>query len=722
MSSLDPRNSDAVAVVRVVLNQLGEGAINTLRGYFSEAAESWYQGIRLSVLEMCVSQLGTAALPVLLTAIEKSEGELKTAAVERLLAMEPGADDKAAAEKLILAGLDEPRGQAAFVPAAGKLRTPACIERLWALLPLKGKTLRAAVSEALATADPGALDRAAGLQAEPSKDARMGGVLVLGKLADEPAIDCLLHRARNEKDADVRDTVMRCLRDAGVPFERIAQASGPLDFTLLRERAAAMKGPAVKWLAADELPELKLLDGSVLERDLVNYLLHRQSRQEEAMPDPEIAGLYRLIDRQSSGDFAHKLFNAFLENGPAKADAWAMLVAALLGDNRVMAALASKIRSWADDGEQKLGTFGVAALALNGSVPALAAVYAIAEKFAGSTRRKLAVIGEAAQESMEKAASRLKLSMDALGDTLVPTLGFEPGRPRLIEAGKRRIEAAIGLDFKLAMKDLETGKKVASIPKSAPPEVQAEFKGLGKLLLEVAKSQSARLERLMVNQHRWQTARWRELFQQQPVLFPFSVRLAWGAFDEQGRLTGLFRALPDRSLTDAGDEPFELTAPKVGIMHPLEMTPEQREAWRSHLGDYEIQQPFAQIDRQAVTVPDDLRERTEFDGIKGATLNGFGFRGRAEKSGWTRGSTGDGGMINTYRKRFEGHAIDAYVCVSGLPAYPDPTAMASVEWVAFVPLGADVFQSQGQRMKLGDVPAMVYCESVGDMMRIFGRL
>ena len=50
----------------------------------------------------------------------------------------------------------------------------------------------------------------------------------------------------------------------------------------------------------------------------------------------------------------------------------------------------------------------IEALALNGSVPALASLHAIAEKFKDNTRRKFAVVGQAAQESVEKAARRLK--------------------------------------------------------------------------------------------------------------------------------------------------------------------------------------------------------------------------------------------------------------------------------------------------------------------------
>jgi len=314
--------------------------------------------------------------------------------------------------------------------------------------------------------------------------------------------------------------------------------------------------------------------------------------------------------------------------------------------------------------------------------------------------------------------------MDELGDRIVPTLGFEPGRPRIVEAGGRTIEATIGLDFKLSMKDAKTGKKAVSIPKAAPPEVQAEFKGLGKLLVEAAKSQTARLEALMVRQHRWPAARWEEVFLRHPLLFPFAVRLVWGAYVASGKVVSTFRALPDRTLTDAHDEPVELDNDLVvGIVHPLDLTREQIEAWQTHLGDYEIAPPFLQIERQLVSVPDNLRSATKYDRLKGTTMNALSFRSKVERSGWTRGAVVDSGMVGSYRKRFAGSGIDAFVVVDGMPVYGyDPAASVTVAEVLFLPIDAKPQDFTSSLMKLGDVPVMVFSETVGDLMRITGKI
>jgi hypothetical protein len=273
------------------------------------------------------------------------------------------------------------------------------------------------------------------------------------------------------------------------------------------------------------------------------------------------------------------------------------------------------------------------------------------------------------------------------------------------------------------MKDAKTGKKAISIPKAAPPEVQAEFKGLGKLLVEVAKSQSARLEALMVRQHRWPAARWEEIFLRHPILFPFAVRLVWGAYDANGKVVATFRALPDRTLTDGHDEPVEPDRDKtIGIAHPLDLTAEQIQAWQTHLSDYEIEPPFLQIERQVVSVPAELRGQAKYERLKGTTMNAMSFRGKVERSGWTRAGSTDGAMISSYRKRFAASGIDAFVMLEGMIVYGyDPQASVTLNEVLFLPRDAKAENFTASLMKLSDVPEMVFSETIGDLMRITGK-
>ena len=101
-------------------------------------------------------------------------------------------------------------------------------------------------------------------------------------------------------------------------------------------------------------------------------------------------------------------------------------------------------------------------------------------------------------------------------------------------------------DWKLVYRDLEKNKSVASLPKSAPEEVLAQLKNETAILKDVSKGQKARIENLMVRQHRWPVDRWQELFLDHPVLFPFATRLSGEPMVKINKLLAPFAALEDR--------------------------------------------------------------------------------------------------------------------------------------------------------------------------------
>ena len=215
-----------------------------------------------------------------------------------------------------------------------------------------------------------------------------------------------------------------------------------------------------------------------------------------------------------------------------------------------------------------MAEYAVQALSLLGTDAALLTIDALAIRY----RAKNKNVGRAAVDAFAAAAENLGITPDELGDRVVPWLGFEPGQKRLIDCGGKKVEARISTDLKLQFIDLEKNKPIASLPKTAPKEVLAEFKELGATLREVVKAQVLRLENLMVRQQRWPVERWTELFTMHPVLLPMAVRLIWGVYDDAGRLQAAFRPLEDRSFTQATDEPFKLPATgTIGIVHPLEL-------------------------------------------------------------------------------------------------------------------------------------------------------
>ncbi len=499
------------------------------------------------------------------------------------------------------------------------------------------------------------------------------------------------------------------------------------------EAAIASAAPKIRSLPADwineaSLPPLYFIDGKALDSNGVRYLLHRQSRAKEMVADTEAALLYAVLDRKRSGDFALAVLNAYFASQLDAKDRWALALAGLLGDDRVVPLLSKKIMEWADSSRGKMAEYAVQSLALLASDAALLAVDSMTIRY----RTKVKNIGKAASQAFAAAADSRGLSPAELGDRVLPWLGFEPGKPRVLEFGSSRIEVTIGLEFKPAFRDLVKGKAIKSLPASAPDEIKAAMKELSVGLKEAAKSQLLRMENLMVQQHRWPVSRWPELFLSHPLIFPFAVRLVWGAFDANGNLTGSFRALEDKTLTNASDEPFALPATgSIGIVHPLELKPERRQAWLKHLADYNIVSPFPQLERPVVTLKpgqEQTRVSKEFAKIE---LNAMSFRGRAEKLGWARGSVVDAGCVNYYFKQFPAAGVDVFVSMDGMYVGIDMYSNIKLGDVMFVKhrsvqIGSYTYdephgENDGRLVPFGEVPGIAFSEAMGDMGRISGK-
>jgi len=234
-----------------------------------------------------------------------------------------------------------------------------------------------------------------------------------------------------------------------------------------------------------------------------------------------------------------------------------------------------------------------------------------------------------------------------------------------------------------------------------------------------------------VRQRRWPAARWVELFLKHPLLTPFATRLAWGHYDDDGKLLATFRALDDLSLTTPDDEEFSLPQTgQVGMLHPLELEEATRQAWQRHIADYNIEPPFPQMDRRVVTLKEQDRETRLIADFANKELNAMTFRSRAEKLGWHRGSVADAGMITFYRKAFPAAGADILLYLDGMFVGADMYASVQLQHAYFVKSGSvkigsyiyDEPSDENDERVLGlkDVPAIVYSESLADLQQISG--
>jgi hypothetical protein len=707
-----------------MIEHFGEAVLPEILDYLRKDGNDHFKD---DVVNAAVEHLGRKALPAVLIALERGSAPLKLAVLPHLAALDDGSH-RGLLQAEIRRGFQETDSALVlkFLAVAGRWDLRAVLEDLWALLEHKSKPVREEAARALGRVGTEVLDRAVELLSARRAPARLAAVTILATLNTPEALDALERRLEVEDDENVRDGLLLSLQEA---WAKAGRRFGRADVDKRVSRVAdKLTTPPASWINEAKLPGLRDAGGRALSRDEVRYLLYRQSRAKEMAADVEVAPLLALLDRKTTGDFALALLNGFLASGADAGDRWVLALAGLIGDDRIVPVLSRQIREWADNSRGKLAEYGVQAIALLGSDEALMAV----DSFALRYRTKNKNIGKAAVDAFAAAADAQGVTPDELGDRVVPWLGFEASRPRVVEGGGKRIEVGVGTDFKLRFVEAESRKTLASLPKAVPKEVAQEIKDLQASLREVAKAQNLRLENLMVRQRRWPVSQWKTLFLEHPLLLPFAVQLVWGHYDDKGKRRPTFRALEDRTLTDADDQAVDVGASGViGIVHPLELSEDERAAWQQHLADNETEPPFPQLARPVVRVSADQAALRSYKAVRGVALNAMTFKGRAERLGWQRGSVVDAGGITSYWKSFPASGADAFLGLDGMYIGIDMYASITLQDLVFVRGGSVTIGSytyddpEGEKdpraLVFGEVPPIVFSEVMGDLAKIAGQ-
>ncbi|MFG2004187.1 DUF4132 domain-containing protein [Spirillospora sp. NPDC048911] len=214
-----------------------------------------------------------------------------------------------------------------------------------------------------------------------------------------------------------------------------------------------------------------------------------------------------------------------------------------------------------------------------------------------------------AQSKIEEIARSRGLTTEQLADRTVPDFGLDDDGSMTLDYGPRRF--TVGFDEALVPFVLdEDGHRRKTLPRpnanddpELAPAAHQRFSSMKKVAKAGGTEQIRRLERAMVTRRRWTAAEFQDLFVDHPLVWHIARRIVWLA-EEDGTSTA-FRIAEDRTFADVHDDPFTLPATAttmakatttVGIAHPLDLG-DDLAAWRQVLEDYEILQPFPQIDR-----------------------------------------------------------------------------------------------------------------------------
>lgn len=344
----------------------------------------------------------------------------------------------------------------------------------------------------------------------------------------------------------------------------------------------------------------------------------------------------------------NELFDKWLEAGAEAKKRWVMYASSIHGGSDIVKKLHHQIQEWPNHARGAIAADAVQALALNPQPQALLIVDGIARKF------KFKQVKAAAGKALEFAAAQLGLTREELEDKIVPDLGFDENMERHFDYGERSFTVTITPALEIAVFD-ESGKKLKNLPAPGKKDDEekanaayAEFKEMKKQMKTTISSQKMRLELALSAERLWSVEAWQDLFVKNPVMHQFAIGLIWGVYEEH-KLTQTFRYMEDGSFNTEDED--EYTLPEqgyIGLVHPIELSQESRDAWKQQLEDYEITQPIEQLGRAIYYRTEDEESMKTLERFGGVILNSMSLNGKLQQLGWYRGSVQDAGGFDTF--------------------------------------------------------------------------
>lgn len=455
-----------------------------------------------------------------------------------------------------------------------------------------------------------------------------------------------------EKSKKIKTLLEECLG-----MERESDAAGPANAgekslnDLAREILKGGKKRKVSWAYETPFPEVHRQDGTIAEEDYLTAILVAYADMGIPGVNKDAARLACALQAKELADYVNVLFGKWLDGGAEAKKKWVLYAASIHGGDAIVPVLNEQIKEWPKASRGAMAAEAVKALSVNGSSTALLLVDQIARKF------KFRQVKTAAADALTYAAGQLGITREELEDRIVPNLGFDEGMELTFDYGGRCFKVLLSPALELEVYD-ENEKRLKNLPAPGKKDdaekaeaASVAFKLLKKQLKTVASNQKMRLEQALSAERTWQVEKWKALFVKNPIMHQFATGLIWGLY-EQGGLKATFRYMEDGSFNTVDEEEYELPGEgSIGLVHPIELSEEELAAWKEQLSDYEVTQPFEQLERPVYRLTEEEKGQKELTRFGGKLLNGLSLSGKLQGLGWYRGSVQDaGGYYTFYRE------------------------------------------------------------------------
>ncbi len=589
----------------------------------------------------------------------------------------------------------------------------------------------------------------------------------LGRIRDPAAVEPILAALKAEKQEVVRDAFMLALEQLGVPADRFLDRDG---LKAAAKDVAKLWPKDLKWFPLAQLPRVHWEDsGKPIEPEIIQLWLLNTWKVKNPEPTTLLrryCSSIKTAEREKLGQFildawmAEDLIPISRAEAEKEARAYAKAMVnwgSYAGAGKTTAEADYYARSLADALKKPCGSavahkgiLAVAAACAGGPAAATIGRYvkewygmraaqcrallqalvwvehpsAVQLLFAVGRRFRTRSIQDEANKQVQALAERKGWSVSELADRTVPTAGLDDDASLVLDFGPRQFRAKLNAEAELDLFD-DQNKPIKSLPdprkeddKDKADSAKKQLAAAKKELKALLTMQRERLYEAMCTERTWRFDDWTAYLNEHPILRLYCQRLVWAVFKDN-KLTSTFRALPDGSLTDVTDEAVTIKPDEiVRVAHECQVSPEISAAWRQHLADYKVEPLFEQFGRPGLTLSQERREETEANDFEGHVVEAFRLRGRANKSGYVRGETQDGGWFYTYRKRLPTLGIEATIEFTG-NMMPEENRTVALKSLYFDRVGNEAVEAG--RLSLGEVPPVLLSECWNDFRSMAGE-
>lgn len=446
-----------------------------------------------------------------------------------------------------------------------------------------------------------------------------------------------------EKSEKLRNRIAGLI---GLAVESTEQSA---DVNIFTSFVKGQKAKKIAWLFEQPYKTLNFNDGKEVPEDYLKALIILYSDMPSIAINKTAVEFAEKINPRDLNDFTVEVFRRWVAKGATAKTKWVMWFCGVHGGHGMIETLMSYIKEWSEHSRGAIASEAVYAMAVNGSSEALMNVDGISRKF------KHKQVRSSANKALEKASELLGITKEELSDKIVPDMNFDEKMCRTFDYGNRKFNVYLTPNLEIEIYNGE--KKVKNMPKPGINDdkelaIQSynDFKIMKKQIKTVVENQKQRLEYVLMCDRRWTCENWKNLFVKNPIMHCFAIGLIWGIY-EGSELKESFRYMDDGSFTNIEEDEIQLPEnASIGLVHPIELSEEQKNAWIEQLSDYEITQPFNQLARKCFkpTLEElNMNKITRFDGI---SIGNYTLRGKLTKQGWSTGTPLDAGFFKEFER------------------------------------------------------------------------